>query len=487
MAEVIKKRGFFWWFNEPEAPTNSQETSVPGLLTITEGGQIDLETDGALCQKDEYQDWSKPQTLPEQRRIVGRLPSSGKYVLLEGLERTDFSLPDETPQQQRFNAQLCVQRGTPFPVNYGRDGFIELRIELTGFEDWLGLESIVVDRENSEGNEVHVRVSYKEWQLEYPTPGGILSIDSITTGAPIFTIWKHPAAEAQFRQYYYLVFRPDRPRDVNSLRYTYTKLEELLALLIGKYIRFAPPILVSKEDPCDAWNTFYFYRDAQSSRPVKRYSMWVSFESVRGIFDELFKNWLAGSESCGAGYYLYVSSLRNPQHYAEDRFVNLVWGVEALHRKRFAEPETSDRVINERERVERVLGFLPSDSEDRRWLSRKLKYAHEPSLEARILECLRKLPFTFGPGEVEKFAKACADRRNDISHAGGPRKNMDYESFHVEISQLAEALDHLFHVLLLHQIGVDPTVIFAIMTNSLVSERIRTTLADVGLSIKSVA
>jgi hypothetical protein len=118
--------------------------------------------------------------------------------------------------------------------------------------------------------------------------------------------------------------------------------------------------------------------------------------------------------------------------------------------------------------MERILSLLPEDDDDRKWLSRRLAYAHEPSLEARILECFRTLPFTFDRSELEKFARACADRRNDISHAGGPRGNQEYGSFHDEISRLAESLDYLFEV----------------MTNSLVSKRIKTALANVGLYIK---
>ncbi len=110
MVEIVKERGFFWWFNEPNLPANSEGTSVPALLTITDDGQITLDADGALCLNDEYQDWFKPRTFPESRRIAGRLASSGKYVLLEGLERTDISFPDESPQQQQFGAQLCVRR-----------------------------------------------------------------------------------------------------------------------------------------------------------------------------------------------------------------------------------------------------------------------------------------------------------------------------------------------------------------------------------------
>jgi hypothetical protein len=245
--------------------------------------------------------------------------------------------------------------------------------------------------------------------------------------------------------------------------------------------------LVSKEEPLDPWNTLHFNRGASSAGPVNRYSIWVFFRGVRGGFGELFRNWMTGSESLGAGYYLYVSSLRSPHYYSEHRLVNLVWGIEALHRKWVGESETSERVVKERKRVDGILGLLPEGSKDRKWLSKKLAHAHEPSLEARILECLRKLPFDFGVGEVEKFAKACADRRNDISHAGGPRGGVDYGSFHLEISRLADAMDHLLHALLLHQIGVDPMVILEVMTDSIVSEGVRAALADTGLHITTAA
>jgi hypothetical protein len=55
VVETLKERGFFRWVNEPDLPAKSQETSVPGLLTIRDDGQITLETDGSLSLKDEYQ------------------------------------------------------------------------------------------------------------------------------------------------------------------------------------------------------------------------------------------------------------------------------------------------------------------------------------------------------------------------------------------------------------------------------------------------
>src|SRR6185437_4110948 len=308
MADVLKERGFFWWFNEPGRPSSSKETSIPALLTVADDGQITLETDGALCFDDEHADWFKPRVFPSSERIVGLLASNGKYVLLEGLERTDFSFRDESLQQQKFSAQLCRHRDTLFPDIYSQRNFDELRIELNGFEDWLELDSIVVGYGYPENEETHVQVSYKEQAFSYPTLGGKISIESITTGGHIPGLGSHPTRDAQFKQHYYLIFRPDIPGDVSSLRNTYTRLEELLALFIGSYNRLPWPILVSKEEPCDSWDVVYFYRGAPSA-PINRYSIWVSFPRIKDTFGNLFRDWQTGSDVYGAGYYLYVSSL----------------------------------------------------------------------------------------------------------------------------------------------------------------------------------
>jgi hypothetical protein len=63
---------------------------------------------------------------------------------------------------------------------------------------------------------------------------------------------------------------------------------------------------------------------------------------------------------------------------------------------------------------------------------------------------------------------------------------MDYASFHEQTSRLADALDHLFHALLLYQIGVAPEILSETMTASVVSERrIKPALAEVGLHMQA--
>jgi hypothetical protein len=105
-------------------------------------------------------------------------------------------------------------------------------------------------------------------------------------------------------------------------------------------------------------------------------------------------------------------------------------------------------------------------------------------LENRLLEALRQLPIEFGKGRLEKFAKSCAARRNDISHRGGPSGDMDYDEFHQETFRLAEALGCLFHVLIFHKIGMAEDTLHKLVTNSIVAERlIKPALAEAGLIV----
>ena len=483
MANAIEQRGFFWWFNEPTRPANSKQTSVPGMLIVTQTGQTALELDGCLAEDREHAVWAKPWSF-ESSRIVGLLDTQGDYVFLEGLERTDFSVSDESPKKQSFTASSCTRRQFEFPDDYEQSGFTELRVDLKGLEEWLELDSILVERDYGHLDGERTHVTYSDHKISFPLLGGTIAVESLTTGGNFF-LHHHdrPVRDVKFEQSFYISYRPEQPSDLPHLQYIYTKIEEFLALMLGSYFRFDRPTFIRKEEPFDGWVTVYSHGVAPTSEPPNRYDFWLRFSDIREQFGNLFGEWLAGSELYGAGFYLYVAALRNPHVYTEDRLFTLATGIEALHRRSF-DSENSDHSLREKTRVSEILAMLPEDSEDRKWLTKKLAHAHETSLEGRLLECLREIPIRFGKSQLEKFVKKCAARRNDISHRGGPGPDMDYDAFHQETSRLADALDCLFHVLLCHKIGMPQDILVKLMTESIIAERlIKPTLANVGLSI----
>lgn len=478
---TVEERGFFWWFNEPEPPANCMESAVPGLLTIADSGNIRLEVDDHICREKEDRDWLEPQTFPG-KCIVGQLGSSGDHVLLTGLERSDFPVIREPRTRQSLSAEMCLRRSSAFPTDFVLDSFRELRIEMEAFEEWLNLDSIAVDRQSAGYDPKKLHLSCPEQDISAPIHEGTLSIESITTGLPIGWPWDGPYRELNIQQHFYIVFRPAVPSSIVSLRYKYTKLEEFLALLRGVYSRLGWPTVIVAEESSDVWHTLFFDKGGAPAKLSDRFPDWVPFREIDTKFADLYQTFETTSELVGAGYYLYLASLRTPHHYIEDRFFNLMLGIEALHRK-YSDSESTDRAINERKRVERILGALSEDSDDRKWLRKKLRYAHEPSLAIRLLESFQAIPLVFGKGEIERFSQACADRRNDIAHAGGPREGIDYGAFHSQIFALTNALSYFYHALLLIQIGVDSKLIIKAMTSSLLSIPITRAFQQAGLNI----
>jgi ApeA N-terminal domain 1 len=483
LANAIEQRGFFWWFNEPTRTANSKQSSVPGLLTVTQTGQVTLNLDGAIAENGEHADWSKPYSFGRSR-IVGLLDTPGAYVLLEEVERTDFSIAgDDTPKRQSLSATICTRREFPFPDDFQQRGFIELRIDLKGLEEWLNLESIVVENDYGYEDGERKTVTYTDHHINFPVPGGTLAIESLTTGGNSLLGFGRAVREVKFEQLFYICYRPDEPSDMSQLQYVFAKIEEFMALILGSYFRFERPTFVRKEQPFDSWMTIYSHGPAPTAEPPNRFQMWLQFTDIRDHFGRLFAEWLAGSELYGPGFYLYIAALRNPHVYTEDRLFTLATGIEALHRRCF-DSENSSSALHEKSRVSEILNLFSETDPNRKWLVKKLAHAHEPSLEARLLESLRQLPFRFGKGQLEKFAKNCAAQRNDISHRGGPNRDIDYNAFHQEAFRLAEALACFFHVLLLNKIGMPRDLLTKLMTESIVAERfIKPTLSEVGLEI----
>ena len=164
--------------------------------------------------------------------------------------------------------------------------------------------------------------------------------------------------------------------------------------------------------------------------------------------------WRELREHSGPGVYLYLGTKRGMSLYSEHRFVNLIWGIEAFHRKRnSSEPPTSFT-----DKVARIISQI-GNKKDAKWLTGKLKRAHEPSLADRIAAVLKGLPIGFKSKAINKFAKKCADLRNDISHFGGNKEGGSYIDFVGNLEQYSRSLATLYQYLLLYEIGVDPKIL----------------------------
>ena len=128
------------------------------------------------------------------------------------------------------------------------------------------------------------------------------------------------------------------------------------------------------------------------------------------------------------------------------------------HRRR-AEPTRGSEKLQQK--IDRILGRI-EEGKDKKWLQRQLEHAREPSLEQRIYETLEGLPLDSDKEALRRFAAACAEKRNEISHYGGRRHEGKYDNELEDLHKKSVALSNLNHILLLREIGIDDLSLNAI-------------------------
>jgi hypothetical protein len=476
VANVLEERGVFWWFEEAHGHTASLETSIPGKLTISEEGHIDLQLESPLWfEKPEVSfHWDESRWLQPEKRISGRLHDYAEpNILLHNLVRTDFSFADDQPVRQSYEARLCFTSQSSFPADFGHESFHSLRIELKGLKEWLQLDSIQVDQEFHDGDHTEFKVSYKNYEFTYETPRAKIAIENMILGVPLFFLSDRPTSKLNIRQTNWLVYTPSKQNSLAELRTAFLQIEEVLALLLGRYFRLDWPSFIGRNGEYDAWYKLYSLRGPQGEKLPPWIYLWTTFGVLHDTFGRLLSSWQTGVEKYGASFELYIASLRKPIPHPEHEFVNLVWAIESLHRSWQREKTESAAVMKGKTKIQEVLKRFaePSDKKLKQWLEGKLKYAYEPTLEERIVDVFSELPFAIDAGQLRSFATRCAKRRNDISHKGGRRPGEDVEGFRTEIRELAEALRYLFHALLLHEIGIAPDILLKSMTQTAFAER----------------
>lgn len=490
MANVLDERGMFWWFEESHGNTNSLETSIHGALTISEEGHINLQLEGSLWFENPEVGfhWDESRWLPNEKRIAGRLGEFGDhgYVLLCSLVRTDYSLAEDKPGRQSYEAALCFKSDSPFPGDFDPDSLHGLRIGLEGLEEWLQLNSIQADYESRVGDHTEFKVSYKNYKFEYEVQRAKVSIENLIIGVPLFRLSDLPRSEVNIRQTNWLVYTPAEQNTLSELRAAFLRIEELIALLLGQYFRLDWPIFVGTSGEFESWYTLYSFRGPKGERLPHAVFFWATFTLLRHTFGDLLGRWQTNVEKYGAGYELYIASMRTPLPHPEHEFVNLVWAIESVHRSWQREGTESAHVVSLKTTIEEILKRFaePVDKQLMKWLKGKLKYAYDPTLEERIVETFNRLPLGIDVGQLRSFAKRCATRRNDISHEGGRRPGESLESFEAEIRELGDALRYLFHALVLHEIGIGSDVLLKAMTQGVLAEmRILPSLRNVQLDL----
>jgi hypothetical protein len=457
---ILEKRGYFWWHGE-RTPRGlfAPPFGVPGILTIREDGRVRLNVTDSLLHSKFLATNSPNAALMDGnpdafkgRSIAGKIDGESRCVYLKNIVYRPLGRTIDGKPSEEFDSDFCLVGNTSTTRSAKSLRFSKLSIELTGLEQWMWNDALTASKENMDGKLRSRDVRYTAVPIDYELEDGNISL---RTDIHCTAIEEIPYREISLRQHERLEYSRTKATTAEALRQEFGHIEEFFAILTGTYYSLDWPLISrTKGDKVETY-TLYFWRNMEKSQPPEMPNSWTTFPQVREIFGALYSNWKKKRRQYGPGFYLYLGALRNMPMYIEHRFVNLIWGIESLHRGMNPKPAESK---SQKRRIEAILKKAGNllNSDERGWLKGQLRNRTEPPLENRITSIFARLPWKITKASLNSFAVRCRVRRNNISHYGGSEdRNEDREIFLREIMELTEGLALLYHAALLQEIGLD--------------------------------
>jgi hypothetical protein len=468
---ILEERGRFWWSDEPVPDGQfAPDGSITGLLTIDGDGHISLELDDYFPNEHGPFGVLTSQGVTFKKNICGVLKTSSRRVLLIGVIGSGGQTRTASMSYQGFVAIDCLVGDSSLYEVAAAIKFSSIEIDLSGFDAWFWFRSIKVSR-----TEDQIAAEWKRPEpAVYAVDGGTLSFEFDVKGSiPYGT----QADEIALKERASMCFALRKSEALEKWRDGFKYFEDLLILLVDTEYRMAWPVVTLDGEIKAQWY-FARFKNTLAAEPPKLHECLTYFPHLRDFFGAIWNNWAKKREQFGPGFYLYLGTRRGLSLYPEHRFVNLIWGIEAFHRMK--SPSTADTA-----RVEAIIAQI-ADKKDKKLVRRGIKYAHEPSLEQRILSAFKDLPIGLESKRLRSFARACAKARNDISHFGTHRNDGTYSDFVLDLEKKSRALSGLYHCLLLHEIGVGEETLKKWIYNTFIGFRVKYSFVEVGLLDKKV-
>lgn len=458
---IIEKRGIFWW-NGEKTPKGrySPPQGVPGVLTIREDGKARLNVTESLLRRSkalgmtplDHNNLDGDAERFKDICIAGTIDGQSRFVYLKKLVYRSFGRQVDDKASEEFESELCIVGNAARPHTEGSLRFSKLSISLGGLEEWRRGDLLVAGDEKVDGVNRSRDLTYTDTPIKYDLKDGTISL---RTDVHCTAIEGVPYREISFQQYDWLDYQLKRATTPDAMQERFTRIEELLAILTGTYYSLDWPLISLKNKGKAETYTLYFWRNIEKARRPEMSNLWTVFPQVRDVFGVLYENWKKKRHQYGPGFYLYLGALRGQPMYIEHRFTNLIWGIESLHREMEPSPPESRKL---QKKIKSILTKSGSilNSDERGWLKSQLRNRTEPPLEYRISSTFSALPWKITKSTLDDFAKRCRERRNEISHYGGPRdRKASYTVFLRELMELTEGLTPLYHAALLHEIGLE--------------------------------
>jgi hypothetical protein len=437
---IMNESGFFWLSNIKEG-----ELAVPGQLTIDEKGIIELELHQGFASRVGEEAIFGVAKIDKEISILGVLKKSEKYINLKGIRTNGAHIGHIS--YEKFVAEICLISNKE--VNTQK--FKAIRIPLNNLNDWShpGTFEHLRNTELSSAINMNLRED-NSWVLD---EGTLRLVNHLEGKIP-----NPQTAKLDISITSHFNFERTQSTEINDLLDVYHGLQDLLMILINDQASVGWPLLYWEDNEVLHTVECYFRRSHLTENAFKWIDVTVPFPRIRDKFGAMVTTWFKKRKTLGPGINLYLSILRNKSTYAENVFVNMVWGLEALDRRNDL---NSDVVVKSKleEKIQRISEIIKENkiltSDDRRWLIKALSKDNERSLAERLYDTFLHLNLGIEPKLLRVFCDSCAHLRNDLSHHGGERTPGEYDKFITKLIPHLHALSTLYLIVMLDILQIE--------------------------------
>ena len=453
----IKRSGYFWL-------PSASEKKIPGTLTISDGGKIELEVIGLFDETAGGQN-SKINDSGEFERIVGNIEKHG-LITLDGCFRKRQLISSGGISKSLLHVSKALLR-----IAYDDKEpllFNTLQFSVEGIDEWVGLSGIKVEHETIQ-EKVSATIQYsplEEVSLNLNNGMKLLITFSWTLpGFPHIT-----EAKITQKTYFTLVSQQERPlEDFISIAH---KLTTFLCFAIDKTVCINP-ITATSNITCRDINTgesepappiLLYYASMPYTKEVPQiyqYHMLFRYQEIKENAEQIINNWLQAYDKIEPALNLYFGVTTGGLLYLDAKILALAQGLESYHRR------TSDETRMPNSDFESLRQTLKAQCPDehRKWLSEKLKYGNELSLGQRLQKIIAPLKEFMGDkSQRAKLIRSIVDTRNYLTHYDESLKSRGASGD--KLIHLYLKMEAIFQLRILQELGFTQTEIKSVLDKS---------------------
>lgn len=402
LEEAYVKTGYFWLPGE-------EDRKIPGTLTISNGGDIELEVVGLF--DDSIESLNGEDDLS---RVIGHIEKDGLVTL-----DSCFYTKKNISYGGISKSKVCVNRVLS-GVAYEKDEavtFNSLSFSVDCFDEWVGISGIKIDRDLD--NKIAAITYEPPLDIAYCLDNGMhleICFSHTLPSSPTIT-------EAKITQRAYFKLTSEKLRPLCDFTEVAYKLTNLMCFAIDATVTLKNLIAKSSEIQIEVGHGKYYpvpinvyYPSIPFSEKVPNKSwhqMLFGYGQIKLNAQGVFNNWINAYDVIAPALSLYFSTKIGAQKYLDGKFLALAQGLETYHRR------TSDEKLMSPREFDSLISTVTENcpKQHLEWLNGRLMHGNEINLGKRLKRIIEPFKDRLGNStKRNKLLRKVVDTRNYLTH-----------------------------------------------------------------------